>query len=146
MIIVDTRERKGFELCESWNSKLEYKKEKLDFADYHMEGGTNFVERKAIPDVIQSAGLAKNWIRLQAECQRFADYRDVIDESATLYIMIEGSQIDMADEIVKRRRKLQPSKIINRLKELHDTYGVQIIWANDREDACIITLELLKEK
>lgn len=143
MIIVDTREKKLFCDCDSWPSSVEYTRIKLDFGDYQMKGGSVFIERKAIPDMIQSAGITKNWIRLQAEMQRFYDYRETADTNATMYIVIEGSQLDMADEIVKRKRRIQPGLIVKRLRQLRDTYGIEVIWADSREDACTITLTLL---
>jgi len=141
MIIEDTREKKSFTLCESWS--LPFERHKLDFGDY--TNGIVYIERKSIPDVVNSVGLSKNWKRLQAEMERYETHKLTTGENTSMFIVIEGTQIDMADEIVRRKRRILPSTIIHKLEDLEKIYEVTVVWADDREIACLISQELLKE-
>jgi ERCC4-type nuclease len=139
MIIEDTREKKGFSQCEMWT--LETSREKLDFGDY--TNGVVYVERKSIPDLVNSVGLVKNWKRLQAEMGRFKEHQEITGIPTTMFLVIEGTQIDMADEIVKRKRHILPSTIISRLCDLAESYDIEVVWNDDREMACALTINLL---
>ena len=126
MITVDTREKHPFSL--HWDSEL-YTVGTLKTGDY--TNGTIIVERKTISDLCNTLGKGK---------RKF--YKEL--ERGFQYLIIEGCIEDIPPHLKRVKSKMTPQYIEHCLRDIHDNYGVQIIFGST-EDCASITLSILSE-
>jgi ERCC4-type nuclease len=128
-IYVDTREQLPFSLTEAWDG-VEVERITMETADYTNDNGL-LLERKSVPDICNCCGKAKK--RFMREVER-----------GFHYLIIEGSQSDIAKHLKYRRSRMTPQYIMSVLKRLHSHYGIEVIMCKDREEAAAIALYILQ--
>lgn len=126
MIIVDTREKQP--LIQFW-APSEYIVQTLKTADYANEDESIKVECKQVGDFINCCGKDKK--RFTAELKRGFDY-----------LIIYGHMNDIAPHLLRVNSSMTPQYIIHCLKNVHEEYGVQIIFTDREEAASIIKILL----
>ena len=125
MITVDTREKLPW--SQYWNSDI-YTIATLKTGDY--SNGIIKIERKSVNDICDSLGKSK---------KRF--YREI--ERGFDYLIIEGSEREIATHLKSVGSRMTPQYIMSCLKEIHLDYSIEVIMAKDRESAADIALHLL---
>ena len=126
MITVDTREKRP--LSQYW-PEGSYIVATLKTGDYTNSDESILVEVKQIGDMVSCCGKNKN--RFMREVMRGFDY-----------FIILGCIEDIAPHLLRVKSKMTTQYIVHCLHDIHDNYGVQIIFA-DREDAASIVFEML---
>lgn len=131
MIYIDTREKKSFAETDSWkNVKVEYIT--MATADYTNSDGHIKIERKSISDLCNSVG--KNKKRFWRELDR-----------GFSHLIIEGNELDITRHLKKVGSRMTPQYIMHCLKKIHINYDVEVIMAEDRENAAEIALHILND-
>lgn len=129
-IYQDTREKKGFSKTDTW-AGICVEIVTMKTADYSNDSGL-LLERKSVSDICNSCGKQKK--RFYKECERGFDY-----------LIIEGSEAEIARHLKKVRSRMSVKYIMKCLKEIHELFGANVIMCNNREHAAEIALELLSE-
>lgn len=124
MITVDTREKLPW--SQYWPNGS-YIVGTLKTGDY--TDGKIIVERKSISDICNSLGKGK---------KRF--YKEV--NRGFQFLVIEGCIEDIGPHLLSVQSKMTPQYIEHCLRDIHDNYGIQIIFAS-REEAASIVFEML---
>lgn len=121
-IIVDTREQQP--LSEFWETS-EYIIQTLHTADYANDDKSILVECKQVGDFINCCGKGKK--RFTRELERGFNY-----------LVIYGQINDIAPHLLRVNSSMTPQYIIHCLKNVHEKYGVQVIFTSREEAASII--------
>jgi ERCC4-type nuclease len=129
MIYIDTREKKSFAKTDAWKD-VEVQYITMETADYTNSNGAVKIERKSVADLCNSLGKGK---------KRF--YREI--GRGFSHLIVEGCELDITIHLKRVASKMTPQYIMHCLKEIHEKYEVQIILANDRENAAEIALHIL---
>lgn len=129
VVYYDTRERTPFTETEAWKD-VEAVCITMHTADYTNDDGL-LIERKSIPDICNSLGRGK---------ERFM--REV--ERGFQYLIIEGTEKDVAAHLKRRHSRMSAKYIMSMLNRIHNQYGVDVIMCKDREEAASIALYLLQ--
>ncbi|NOR85391.1 hypothetical protein GQ473_04680 [archaeon] len=125
MITVDTREKLPWSVY--WPDNT-YVVATLSTGDY--SNGNILIERKSITDLCNSLGKGK---------KRF--YREI--ERGFDFLIIEGCKADITTHLKYVNSRMTSQYIMHCLKEIYEDYGIQIIFADDRENAAEIALHIL---
>jgi len=138
VIIVDTREQKPFSFygCETTRRKLET-------GDYSIEGLTHrvAVERKSIPDLINS--LTNDRERFMREVKRMTEMKrdHQKDDGHLVLVVVEGTLQDI--RVLSEGSGASFNSILASLASLHASWGLPVVFCNDRWMATTYTKELL---
>ena len=144
-IIIDTREKMGFDL-EFYGYDVIHRK--LDTGDISIEGMEDFISidrKKSISEL--ASNLFEDYTRFKKEMIRAKEISHffLLFEFPLEYLLIypHGSGIP------KRKwpyLRATPRKMLERIKLLYDAYGVRCIFSKDREDAeqkCVDILQMV---
>ena len=127
MITVDTREKLPWSVY--WPNNT-YVIATLSTGDY--SNGNILIERKSIADLCNSLGKGK---------KRF--YREI--ERGFDFLIIEGCKADIAIHLKYVDSHMTSQYIMHCLKEIYKNYNIQIIFADNKENAAEIALHILND-
>lgn len=144
IILIDTREQMGWDFS---FFDVETKSQKLDTGDYTIEGTDNLicVERKRNTGEL-AINLGQKKKQFDAEMERMKDFK-------FKYLVFEFSIGDMMsfpknsgipkDKLSKIR--MNSKYMMKCLEEYQNKYGIEILYCNNKDEACETALELFKE-
>lgn len=126
-IIIDTREKKPFSLCEAW-SGVATETATMSTGDY--TNGKIVIERKGVGDFINCCGKSRE--RFTKELERGFDY-----------LIIEGGLAEIQSYLRRVRSRMGVFYIFSMMSMIRKKYGVEVIMCRDREAAARVALKLL---
>lgn len=145
IIIRDTREKVGY-----WDFSFyghEQKISKLDTGDYSLVGFEDVlcIERKKSTSEI-ATNIGKDKKRFEAELERMKTfkYKYLILEFSVANLMEFPNNSGMAKAQQKNVR-INSQFLFKKLNEYEEVYGVEVIFAGNKENAVNIALDILKE-
>lgn len=138
LIICDTREKKFEHITEYFKAhSIEYKVQKLDIADYMLEGKTDLViDRKHnLSEVLQNL-CSKDSSRFWREV------RNASKEHIKMIVLVEsGSEYKSISDVVKYKdkySKVSGRRLANEMYRVHIAYGVEWFFCDRRSSGRII--------
>ena len=140
LIRVDTREQTPleFERCATVRGTI-------GTFDYSLDGDQDFfaIERKSLPDLIQSLAIQKNWIR---ELKKIRRARAA--GFPRLFYVVEANREDIEyfDYSIFTRGRIGPSFIFHQLSELEYNFDVHVVFSGDALGAARDIHRLLKRR
>jgi ERCC4-type nuclease len=140
LIRIDTREQQPleFEQCATVRGTI-------STFDYSLDGDQDFfaIERKALPDLIQSLAIQKNWIREMKKIRR-ARAAGML----RVFYVVEGNREDIEhfDYSVFTRGRIGPAFIFHQLSELEYVLDVHVVFSGDALGAARDIYRLLKRR
>ena len=138
LIRVDTREQQPleFENCATVRGTI-------GTFDYSLDGDQEFfaIERKSLPDLIQSVAIQKNWIR---ELKKIRRARAAGFPRLVYVVEAERSDIDHFNYSIFTRGRVGPAFVFHQLSELEYVHDVHIIFSGDAIGAARDIYRLLK--
>ena len=145
IIIRDTREKIGLWDFEFFGYQTNVAC--LKTGDYSLLGYENTfcIERKKSTSEI-ATNVGKDRKRFEAELLRMKDFTDK-------YLILEFSVADLLQfpinsGLTKEQQKkvrMNPQFIMKRLNEYEEEYGIEIIFAGNKENAMEVALDIMKE-
>jgi len=140
LIRIDTREQipLEFENCPTVRGTI-------STFDYSLEGDQDSfaVERKSLPDLVQSLAIQKNYIR---ELKKIRRARAAGFPRLFYVVEAERSDIEYFDYSIFTRGRVGASFIFHQLSELEYFYGVQFLFSGDALGAARDIHRLLKRR
>jgi ERCC4-type nuclease len=140
LIRVDTREQNPlqFERCAAIRGTI-------GTFDYAIEGDQDFfaIERKSLPDLIQSLAIQKNWIR---ELKKIRRARAA--GFPRLFYVIESNREDIEhfNYSIFTRGRIGAAFIFHQLSELEYIHDVHVVFAGDALGAARDVYRILKRR
>ncbi|QHI68477.1 ERCC4 domain-containing protein [Tichowtungia aerotolerans] len=140
LIRIDTREQTplAFEHCATVRGTI-------GTFDYAIEGDQDFfaVERKSLPDLIQSLAIQKNWIRELKKIRRVHAVG-----FPRLFYVVEACRedIELFDYSIFTRGRVGATFIFHQLSELEYNFDVHAIFSGDALGAARDIHRLLKRR
>ena len=145
MVIVDTREKKNAHILKYFTAhQIEYKLQKMDVADYQLEGADMLVvDRKQNLDE-----LARNLMNRSDHARFWKEVRRAKERSTKLIVLCEhGGQIKNIKSVAGWHSKYSPVSgraLMDEIYRVHIAYGVEFLFCDKRSTGKRI-LELLGE-
>lgn len=140
LIRIDTREQQAleFEQCATVRGTI-------NTGDYSLEGDHDHfaIERKALPDLIQSLAIQKNYIR---ELKKIRRARAA--GFPRLFYVVEANREDIEhfDYSVFTRGRIGSAFIFHQLSELEYVFDVHVVFSGDALGAARDIYRLLKRR
>lgn len=140
LIRTDTREQNplAFERCASIPGTIKT-------FDYAIEGDQDrfAIERKSLPDLIQSLAIQKNWIR---ELKKIRRARAAGFPRLFYVIEAERADIEHFDYSIFTRGRVRAAFLFHQLSELEYIHDVHVIFSGDSLGAARDIHRLLKRR
>ena len=140
LIRIDTREQTPleFEQCATVRGTI-------GSFDYSIEGDQNFfaIERKSLPDLIQSLAIQKNWIR---ELKKIRRARAAGMPRVFYVVEANREDIEHFDYSLFTRGRIGSAFIFHQLSELEYIHDVHVIFSGDALGAARDIYRLLKRR
>lgn len=133
MVIVDTREKKNSHILKYFISHdIEYKLQKMDVADYQIEG-----EDKLVIDRKQNLDeLARNLMNRSDHARFWKEVRRAKEKNIKMVILCEhGGQIKDIKSVASWHSKYSPvsgRSLMDEIYRVHIAYGVEFLFCNKR--------------
>lgn len=140
LIRIDTREQHPleFERCATVRGTI------ATF-DYSLDGDQDAfaIERKSLPDLIQSLAIQKNWIRELKKIRRAR-----VAEFPRLFYVVEANREDIEhfDYSIFTRGRIGSAFIFHQLSELEYNFDVHVVFSGDALGAARDIYRLLKRR
>ncbi len=145
-IICDTREKKNKHILEYFNKHgIQYKIQKMDVADYQIEGGNSIViDRK------QNLEEVSTNLMNRSDSSRFwKEVRRAKEQNLKMIVLCEhGENITDIPSVSVWRSKYSPvsgRKLVDEIYRVHISYGVEFLFCDKRSTARRIIEILTKE-
>lgn len=133
MIIVDTREKKNSHILKYFiTHDIDYKLQKMDVADYQIEGLNNLVvDRKQNLDE-----LARNLMNRNDHARFWKEVRRAKENNIKLIVLCEhGGQIKDIKSVANWHSKYSPVSgraLMDEIYRVHIAYGVEFLFCDKR--------------
>ncbi len=143
MVICDTREKKNAHILAYFDKhNIAYKIQKLDVADYQLEGRDNLaIDRKQNLDE-----LARNLTNRNDHARFWKEVRRAKENKIKMIVLCEhGRQIKKIPDVASWQSKYSPvsgRKLMDEIYRVHIAYGVEFLFCDKRSTGKRI-LELL---
>ena len=146
MVIVDTREKKNTHILRYFERRgIEYKLQKMDVADYQIEGSDEFViDRKQNLDE-----LARNLMNRNDHARFWKEVRRAKEKNIKMVVLCEHSaQIKNIPDVASLHSKystVSGRALMEEIYRVHIAYGVDFLFCDKRSTGKRI-IELLEGK
>lgn len=133
MVIVDTREKKNSHILKYFISHdIDYKLQKMDVADYQIEGKNKLViDRKQNLDE-----LAKNLMNRSDHARFWKEVRRAKEQNIKMIVLCEhGGQIKEIKNVAEWHSKYSPvtgRALMEEIYRVHISYGVEFLFCDKR--------------
>lgn len=133
MVIVDTREKKNLHILKYFiYHDIDYKPQKMDVADYQIEGKDELViDRKQNLDE-----LAKNLMNRSDHARFWKEVRRAKEQGIKMIVLCEhGGQIKEIKNVAEWHSKYSPVSgraLMEEIYRVHIAYGVEFLFCDKR--------------